>query len=136
MLIAVTAFPTANTQPTGIDSTITEMVEANGCGCHDTNPSSGVSITLSGLPDGNFSVSQVYTLTLNITGGPDAMEGGNQGGFFISASQGTLTAIDDNVWKPEGETHLTHTGDGNKFREWTFTWTAPESDSVVAEFKV
>jgi len=136
MLVAVTAFPTANTQPTGIDPTITEMVEANGCGCHDTNPSSGVSITLSGLPDGNFNVSQVYTLTLNITGGPDAMEGGNQGGFFISASQGTLTAIDDNVWKPEGETHLTHTGDGNKFREWTFNWTAPESDSVVAEFKV
>ena len=62
MLIAVTAFPTANTQPTGIDPTITEMVEANGCGCHDTNPSSGVSITLSGLPDGNFNVSQVCLL--------------------------------------------------------------------------
>ena len=136
ILFAVTAFPTANTQPTGIDAGITDMVEANGCSCHEASPNSGVGITLSGLPDGNFNVSQVYTLTLNISGGPAPMEGGNQGGFFITASQGTLTATDDNVWKPEGETHLTHTEDGNNFRTWTFNWTAPESDSVVAEFKV
>ena len=80
MLIAVTAFPTANTQPTGIDAGIADMVEANGCSCHGVNPDSGVGITLSGLPNGTFNVSEVYTLTLSITGGPDAMEGGNQGG--------------------------------------------------------
>ena len=137
MLIAITAFPTANTQPTGIDAGMADMVEANGCSCHGVNPDSGVEITLSGLPpNGTFNVSEVYTLTLSITGGPAAMEGGNQGGFFITVSQGTLTSLDDNVWKPEGKTHLTHTEDGNNFREWTFNWTAPESDSVVAEFIV
>lgn len=136
ILFAVTAFPTANTQPTGIDAGIADIVETNGCNCHDANPNSGVEITLSGLPDGNFNVSEEYTLTLNISGGPAPIEDGNQGGFFISVSQGTLTAIDDNVWKPEGKTHLTHTEDGNDFRTWTFKWTAPESDSVVAEFNV
>jgi len=133
ILFAVSAFPTANTQPTGIDSGLADMVEANGCSCHGTEPSAGVGISLS-MPN-NFTAGMTYTLTLNISGGPSPMEGGNQGGFFITASSGTLDSIDDNVWKPEGRTHLTHNEDGNNNREWSFNWTAPESDSIVVTFK-
>ena len=62
---------------------------------------------------------------------------------MLKVSTGTLTPIDDNVWKPEDSSYLTHTGgeegqsgDGNNLREWSFNWTAPDSDSLVAEFMV
>ena len=71
------------------------------------------------------------------------LEGPNMGGFMLKASTGVLTPIDDNVWKPDGASYLTHTGggegqngDGNNLREWSFNWTAPDSDSVVTEFMI
>ncbi len=84
----------------------------------------------------NYNVSQVYTFTLKISGGPEPLEGGNQGGFFIAASYGTLESVDNTTQVPEGQTHLTHNAYGNGQREWSFNWTAPESDSKVAVFTV
>ena len=133
IVFAVTAFPTANSVPTGIADP--NMV-ANGCTCHtDGIMASDVVINLTELPE-NYNVSQVYTLTLKISGGPEPLEGGNQGGFFIAASYGTLESVDNTTQVPEGQTHLTHNAYGNGQREWSFNWTAPESDSKVAVFTV
>jgi len=133
ILLAVTAFPTGNSLPTGIEDP--NMV-ANGCTCHTTGPmSSDVVINLTTLPE-KYNASQVYTFTLIISGGTEPTEDANQGGFFISASYGTLNSTDNTTQKPEGETHLTHNEFGNNFREWSFNWTAPESDSKVAVFTV
>ena len=96
---------------------------------------SDVVINLTELPE-NYNVSQVYTFTLKISGGPEPLEGGNQGGFFIAASYGTLESVDNTTQVPEGQTHLTHNAYGNGQREWSFNWTAPESDSKVAVFTV
>jgi cytochrome c oxidase subunit 1 len=88
------------------------------------------------LPD-NFTAGETYTLALNFSGGPnDAAEGENLGGFFIKASHGTLSPIenDTRVQKPSGESHLTHTAEGNDYRAWNFTWAAPESDAVIVTF--
>ena len=127
---AVTAFPTANSVPTGIADP--NMV-ANGCTCHtDGIMASDVVINLTELPE-NYNVSQVYTFTLKISGGPEPLEGGNQGGFFIAASYGTLESVDNTTQVPEGQTHLTHNAYGNGQREWSFNWTAPESDSKVTQ---
>ena len=151
IIFAVTAVPTGETNPGGIDPGISTLVEANGCSCHNigdgdmNNPNSAVVLNLT-MPD-NFTAGETYTLILNISGGPNdiaPMENGpNMGGFMLKVSTGTLMPIDDNVWKPEGSSYLTHTGgeegqsgDGNNLREWSFNWTAPESDSVVAEFMV
>ena len=133
IVFAVTAFPTANSVPTGIADP--NMV-ANGCTCHtDGIMASDVIINLTELPE-NYNVSQVYTFTLKISGGPEPLEGGNQGGFFIAASYGTLESVDNTTQVPEGQTHLTHNAYGNDQREWSFNWTAPESDSKVAVFTV
>ena len=133
IVFAVTAFPTANSVPTGIADP--NMV-ANGCTCHtDGIMASDVVINLTELPE-NYNVSQVYTFTLKISGGPEPLEGGNQGGFFIAASYGTLESVDNTTQVPEGQTHLTHNAYGNGQREWSFSWTAPESDSKVAVFTV
>ena len=133
ILFAVTAFPTGNSLPTGIADP--NMV-ANGCTCHtDGIMASDVVINLTELPE-NYNVSQVYTFTLKISGGPEPLEGGNQGGFFISASYGTLESVDNTTQVPEGQAHLTHNAYGNGQREWSFNWTAPESDSKVAVFTV
>ena len=83
IVFAVTAFPTANSVPTGIADP--NMV-ANGCTCHtDGIMASDVVINLTELPE-NYNVSQVYTFTLKISGGPEPLEGCNQGGFFNAAS--------------------------------------------------
>ena len=133
IVFAVTAFPTANSVPTGIADP--NMV-ANGCTCHtDGIMASDVVINLTELPE-NYNVSQEYTFTLKISGGPEPLEGGNQGGFFIAASYGTLESVDNTTQVPEGQTHLTHNAYGNGQREWSFNWTAPESDSKVAVFTV
>ena len=86
ILLAVSTLPTGDSIPTGI--TDDDMV-ANGCTCHTTGPMDpNVAINLSNLPE-KYNSSQVYTLTLNISGGPDALAGANQGGFFIQANYGT-----------------------------------------------
>ena len=136
ILFAVTTFPTGNSLPIGIMAPTTDQVEVNGCTCHTEGPySSDVVINLSVLPE-NYNVSQVYTLTLKISGGPEPMVGGNQGGFFVRATHGVLESIDNKTWIPQGETHLTHNEYGNNFREWTFNWTAPDTDTKVAKFIV
>ena len=149
IIFALGAIPTGETSPNGIDPSISSLVEANGCSCHNVgdaqSPHSNVILNLT-IPN-NFTAGETYTLILNITGGPNdiapMLEGPNIGGFMLKASTGTLTPIDDNVWKPEDTSYLTHTGggdgqdgDGNNLREWKFNWTAPESDSIVAEFMV
>lgn len=71
IVFAVTAFPTANSVPTGIADP--NMV-ANGCTCHtDGIMASDVVINLTELPE-NYNVSQVYTFTLKISGGPEPLD--------------------------------------------------------------
>ena len=133
IVFAVTAFPTANSVPTGIADP--NMV-ANGCTCHtDGIMASDVVINLTELPE-NYNVSQVYTFTLKISGGPEPLEGGNQGGFYNAVSYGTHESVDNTTQDPEGQAHLTQNAYGNGQREWSFNWTAPESDSKVAVFTV
>ena len=142
ILVAASAFPSGETSPNGIEPGIQESnVIANGCSCHNigdgemNNPNSDIILNLT-LPS-NFTAGENYTLTLNVSGGPNENSvNENKGGFFIKASTGELTPIDDNVKKPEGSTYLTHNEAGNDFREWSFNWTAPENDNVVANFDV
>ena len=75
IIFAVTAVPTGETNPGGIPPAISTLVEANGCTCHNigdgdmNNPNSAVVLNLT-MPD-NFTAGETYTLTLNISGGPN-----------------------------------------------------------------
>ena len=137
ILVAITAFPTSYGIPSGITDPNTSSVEANGCYCHNSEPTSGVNVELT-LPQ-NFTAGGTYILKLNISGGPnDGVKGDNYGGFFVKATHGILEPLknDTSVQKPFGETHLTHTTEGNDYREWNFSWTAPERDDVIVKFSV
>ena len=138
ILVAITAFPPGNGLPTGItDQNTTDTVIANGCTCHNTNTEATSSVIVNLTLPENFTSGENYTLILNISGGPnDLADGENRGGFFVTASDGELspTVNDTLVQKPFGFTHLTHTVDGNDYREWTFEWTAPESDDISVQF--
>ena len=52
ILVAITAFPTSYGIPSGITDPNTSSVEANGCYCHNSEPTSGVNVELT-LPQ-NF----------------------------------------------------------------------------------
>ena len=138
ILVAITAFPTGNGLPTGItDQNTTETVIANGCTCHNTDTQATNSVIVNLTLPGNFTSGETYTLILNLSGGPNELsDGENRGGFFITASDGELSPIanDTLVQKPFGLTHLTHTVEGNDYREWTFEWTAPDKQDISVEF--
>ena len=138
ILIAISAFPTANSLPTGItDENTTNAVIANGCNCHNTNTEATASVIVNLTLPENFTSGETYTLTLNISGGPnDLINGDNRGGFFVMASDGELSPIanDTHVQRPFGLTHLTHTAEGNNYREWNFEWTAPDKQDISVEF--
>ena len=138
ILVAITAFPTGNGLPTGItDQKTTETVIANGCTCHNTDTQATNSVIVNLTLPGNFTSGETYTLILNLSGGPNELsDGENRGGFFITASDGELSPIanDTLVQKPFGLTHLTHTVEGNDYREWTFEWTAPDKQDISVEF--
>ena len=138
ILIAISAFPTANSLPTGItDENTTNAVIANGCNCHNTNTEATASVIVNLTLPENFTSGETYTLTLNISGGPnDLIDGDNRGGFFVMASDGELSPIanDTHVQRPFGLTHLTHTAEGNDYREWNFEWTAPDKQDISVEF--
>ena len=97
IIFALSAIPTGETSPNGIDPSISSLVEANGCSCHNVgdaqSPNSNVILNLT-MPN-NFTAGETYTLTLNITGGPNdiapMVEGPNMGGFMLKAS--TLSLI-------------------------------------------
>ena len=75
IIFAVTAVPTGETNPGGIEPSISTLVEANGCSCHNVgdgdmnNPNSEVILNLT-MPS-NFTAGETYTLILNISGGPN-----------------------------------------------------------------
>ncbi len=135
ILVALSAFPTGDALSSGITGSTTSTVEANGCSCHGPEVTTSVSIELT-LPE-NFTAGGTYTLTLNISGGPnDGVRGENYGGFFVTATHGILEPLenDTSVQKPFDKTHLTHTTEGNDYRGWNFSWTAPDRDDVIVTF--
>jgi hypothetical protein len=86
----------------------------NGCNCHGTTRTAGVSVTISGPQNVLVNSTNQYTVTL--VGGPSA----TQGGFNLKASNGTLTAGANNRISGLEVTQV------NEFsRLWTFSWKAP-----------
>jgi len=101
-----------------------------GCTCHSGSATESVVITLEGVPD-NYSAGETLTLTITITGGPEA-GGENHGGFNLDASAGTLSPFDNTSQLMDGQ--MTHTEFGNDQRTWQVIWTAPDDNSSDITF--
>jgi hypothetical protein len=106
----------------------------SGCGCHGHNPSSGVNVSITGLPT-EYTPATTYPLTVKVTGGPSP-GGVSQGGFDLAASSGVLAV-------PQGSSSVqilsgeaTHTTAGNKQRQWNVDWTTPAQGTGTVKFNV
>ena len=103
----------------------------SGCGggyCHGSNTNAVVS--MSGQP-ASYTPGQTYTLSISVTGGASA----TQGGFSLDVSTGTLSAGGIGIMAVKvnsGGTSATHTT--NSYRSWSVDWIAPSSGSGVAIF--
>jgi hypothetical protein len=104
-----------------------------GCTCHSSSSSSGTLVKLLGAPHA-YESGQAYTMTLTLEHTSNL-----GGGFFLSTEGiGTFSWTEDQIIRPEKdsgeEASATSTTSGitqsdyTSPAEWTFTWTAPESD--------
>ena len=105
--------------------------QGSGCGggyCHGSNTNAVVS--MSGQPT-SYTPGQTYTLSISVTGGASA----SQGGFSLDVSTGTLSAGGIGIMAVKvnsGGTSATHTT--NSYRSWSVDWIAPPSGAGVAIF--
>ncbi|MDP6857205.1 MAG: hypothetical protein QGH13_06715, partial [Candidatus Thalassarchaeaceae archaeon] len=154
--LALSLAPEADSLPSGING-----MSEKGCICHGAVPDSGVTPSITGLPD-TFTAGTTYTLNVSFTGGPSgtSVDGMNLGGFNLAVSSGTLSAVDEWVKIENGE--ATHNGidddghldggndgiedtvaaggepitSGNDFTSWIVNWTSPESGSTTFNLAV
>ncbi|MDP6857187.1 MAG: hypothetical protein QGH13_06625, partial [Candidatus Thalassarchaeaceae archaeon] len=151
--LALNLAPEADSLPAGIPGQ-----SEQGCICHGAVPDSGVTPSITGLPN-TFNASTTYTLTVSFTGGPAGIDVNpmNLGGFNLAVSSGTLEAVDEWV-RIENPGEAVHNGidddannddvddavaaggspiiSGNDFTSWTVNWTSPESGSTTFNLAV
>ena len=112
-----------------------------GCTCHSASPTTSTLVKLAGVPHA-YEVDQSYTMTLTLEHSSNP-----GGGFFLSTEGvGTFSWLEDAIIRPEqaseDEATATSTSDGitqsdyTSPAEWTFTWTAPDSDVGGVSFWV
>lgn len=124
LLLVGSSITQVSARPTGISNV------QFGCTCHTGSATEGVVVTLDGVPN-NYTAGDTLTLTITITGGPEA-GGENHGGFNLDASAGTLSPFDNTSQLMDGE--MTHTAFGNDQRSWQVNWTAPEDNTTDITF--
>jgi len=132
-LVIVLAFlliiPATQSYPNGVGE-----VANNGCICHGVIQDS-TDIIVEGLPE-KFESNTSYSGVIRISNEEHNLSNNSiSGGFRMLSSHGELvfediaqTQILDEGW--------THTEEGNKFREWNFTWTSPMDNTSYVEFKI
>ncbi len=130
LLVGASVVPNATSRSMGITSELGDTVAANGCSCHGSNASSGL-FALSLDTPANFTANETYILTITMESTVPA-DGENQGGFYLSVTQGSLASVDNSTQVIDG--YLTHTAFGNDQRSWNVSWTAPSDDTRIADF--
>jgi len=105
-----------------------------GCECHGSNPSSGVTVTITGQPT-EYTPATKYMLTVKVTGGPSP-GGTNQGGFDLATSGGVLSVPSGSNLVQIIGGEATNTKSGNDVRQWDVDWTAPAQGSGTVRIDV
>lgn len=119
----------------------TTTLVQGGCSCHNPQYAGTARAVLEGVPAfytfGGETGAGPYNLTVRILGGPPAEDGKNQGGFnlqVVGDNPGELQvpAGRNDVQVMNGE--ATHTGQGNKQREWQVLWAPPAEAGADVQF--
>ena len=105
----------------------------NGCMCHGS-ASNSTEISLIGMPT-FFESNQTFHLTLQINSSVAAQSETVQGGFRLLVSDGIIE-FENQSQAQEMDAGWTHTSEGNAYRSWNFTWTAPEDNTSSVEIVV
>jgi hypothetical protein len=106
-----------------------EGYSSTGCTCHGPSPGIDANVSVEGIPD-EYEAGETYTLTIRLSGGPQAHSSGHQGGFNLAASDGKFNPVDSSTYLTEnGE--ITHDHSGANQREWAVEWTAPLEEEDI-----
>ena len=129
ILTILLAIPVTQSYPRGVGE-----VANDGCVCHGVIRET-TNIIVEGLPT-KYESNTSYNVTIKVDG-----DVGNQsnnsafGGFRMLVSHGEI--ILENISKAQFiEGGWTHSEEGNKFRQWNFTWTSPMDNTSYVEFKI
>ena len=105
----------------------------DGCTCHG-GASNITETSIIGLPV-SFESNQTIDLALVIESSIEVQTDASQGGFRLLVSNGIIEFENLNQTQ-ELEDGWTHTSEGNSYRVWNFSWTAPHDNSTIVEFIV
>lgn len=105
-----------------------------GCVCHGAIQEA-TEIIVEGLP-AKFESNTSYSGVLRINNdNQDFINSSANGGFRMLSSHGEL--VFDNLSKTQVlDDGWTHTAEGNKFREWNFTWISPMDNTTYVEIRI
>ena len=129
ILTILLAIPATQSYPNGVGE-----VANDGCVCHGVIRET-TDIIVEGLP-AKYESNTSYNITIKING-----DVGNQtnnsayGGFRMLVSHGEIV-LDGSLNSQFIEDGWSHTEEGNKLREWNFTWISPMDNTSYVEFKV
>ena len=133
LLLFITLFfasPLAKSIPSGVGD-----VANDGCLCHG-GKSQSATVIIDGIPqqwiaNSTYNMSIIINSTIEIS----QHENARQGGFRLMINNGTVIFEQSNHSQLINDGY-THTSEGNQFRQWNFSWTAPSSNDSVVTFVV
>lgn len=131
---ALPLFPVGSAVQSG--GTGLEDSDVAGCHCHNLEGDKDVTLNLMGLPE-RYQPGDVYDLVITVAGGPAIDELATAaGGFILSCSNGSFAVPEgsDQVQVFNNGQSASHTGVGNKVRQWRLVWRAPKAGIGDAVF--
>ena len=122
--------PLAQSIPSGVGDMGDE-----GCLCHGAK-STSTSVIIDGIPP-QWAANNSYQMSIIINSSIEISneENARLGGFRLIVDGGKVIFAETNHTQIINEGY-THTSQGNQYRQWNFTWTAPSSNDSVVNFVV
>ena len=122
--------PLAQSSPSGVGDMGNE-----GCLCHGAK-SLSTSVIIDGMPP-QWAANNSYAMSIIISSSIEIsdQENAQLGGFRLIVDGGEVIFAENNHTQIINEGY-THTSQGNQYRQWNFTWTAPSSNDSVVDFVV
>ena len=129
ILAMLLAIPVTQSYPSGVGE-----VANDGCVCHGVIRET-TEVTIEGLPT-KFESNTSYSITIKVSGAVENQTNNSAyGGFRLLVSHGEII-IGNSSNTQFIEEGWSHTEEGNKLREWNFTWISPMDNTSYVEFKV
>lgn len=129
ILAILLAIPVTQSYPNGVGE-----VANDGCVCHGVIRET-TDVNIEGLPT-KYESNTSYSITIKVNGVVENQTNDSAyGGFRMLISHGEII-LDNSSSTQFIEEGWSHTEEGNKLREWNFTWISPMDNTSYVEFKI